>query len=208
MNICSLRALTLDNKLYTFTVADIPVAVGEDIFVLLKRKFSPILQLSSIVLGSDVGVYVGDVVVDENGDEWYICYESGFVAYSMVGERRKLLYEFNRMTVVRQLTVGERESFGYKKNKLKFKYQEFIFTLLDIVGKYNDDMLTQNIPGRVKTSDVQQDLLVSLDGKRVYLGDLYRGFPVLMCHGRICIQNEFGVYDILEGSYITKMRGD
>lgn len=203
MNICSLRALTLDNKLYAFTVADIPVAVGEDTFVLLKRRFSPILQLNTIVIGSDVGVYVGDIL---KGDDelWYVCYESGFAAYTKGREKKRLLYEFDTLDVVGQMTEEEKVEMGFKKLKLKFKYNGYIFTQMDIVGRYKDDLVLRNIQGRVMSSDIQQDLITSIGGKKVYLGDLYRGLPIFMCWGRICIQTEFGVYDILEKGYIQQ----
>ena len=64
MNVYSLRAMTLDNKPIEFTVLDVPVIVGEDRCVLLNRKFSPILKYSTIVIGSDIGLYVGDVLKD------------------------------------------------------------------------------------------------------------------------------------------------
>ena len=70
MNVYSLRAMTLDNKPIEFTVLDVPVIVGEDRCVLLNRKFSPILKYSTIVIGSDIGLYVGDVLKDMAGNLW------------------------------------------------------------------------------------------------------------------------------------------
>lgn len=209
MNICSLRAMTLSNDPYVFTVADIPVVVSEDTFVLLRRRFSPILRLNTLSMGSDVGVFEGDILEDVDGSRWYVGYESGFVAYSMGRGKRRFLYDFVELKVVSRMTADEFQAFKFKKTKIKFKYQDYIFIVNDIVGKYRDDLLTQNIRGRVRVSELQQALSIVIDGKRMYLGDLYRGYPVIMCFGRICIQNEFGIYDVLERSYLQKrMKGD
>ena len=85
MNVYSLRAMTLDNKPIEFTVLDVPVIVGEDRCVLLNRKFSPILKYSTIVIGSDIGLYVGDVLKDMAGNLWYVTYNRGFMAVSKNG---------------------------------------------------------------------------------------------------------------------------
>lgn len=208
MNICSMRAQTLQGKLCEFTVHDIPVITGPDALVLLNRRFSPILKRSTIRLGSDVGVYVGDVLRDRDGSEWFVVYSCGFAAINMQTRERRVLYAFDKLVVTRQLSPQEEQSLGVLTGKFKFKYQGLVFPLMDIVGKYQDTMLVCGMQERVNLGEVQQDTGMSRNGKRVFYGDLYKGMPVIMCYGRISVQTEFGVYDILEGNYIMKTGGN
>lgn len=207
VNIYSLRALTLDDKLYEFTVLDIPVMVGENKCVLLNRRFSPIIQYDTITLGSDVGVYVGDVLRDRMGNLWYVTYNCGFCAVSKeTGEKRKL-FEFSTLNVVRQATRSELARYCNTNIKFKFKYRGKPFVFMDIIGKLGNKMLVTGFDRELELDEIQQDTGISVSGKRMYLGDLYKGSKTLQCFGRLCTQSEFGAYDITTKEYITKLGG-
>lgn len=207
MNICSMRTQTLSGELYAFTVQEVPVIVGEDTLVLLNRNFSPILKLSTLRLGSDVGVYVGDVLQGEGGSEWAVMFDFGFTAVNLQSRKRRMLYEFDELIVTRQLSLEEERLAGVEPTKFKFKFQGLVFMLADIVGVYQNRLLVQRVRERVNLDEIQQHAGFTLDGKRMYYGDLYKGHPTFMCYGRCCIQTESGVYSIHEDKYIIKSGG-
>lgn len=202
MNVFSLRAKTLDDKFYQFTVLDVPVITGENTVVLLGRKFSPMLKYDTIVVGSDVGVYVGDVLRDEDGTEWIATYDRGVKAKSIPDRRTKYLYEFKRLRVVRQATKEEWRTYRVSTPILVFKYKDYTFDLSHIIGKHRRDLVVLNIPDSVNVKDVKQSARATIKRQRIFLGDEYKGSPVVMCYGCLCIQNEFGAYDIFSRKYI------
>lgn len=206
MNVYSLRAMTLDNKPIEFTVLDVPVIVGEDRCVLLNRKFSPILKYSTIVIGSDIGLYVGDVLKDMAGNLWYVTYNRGFMAVSKNGEMRPLS-DFRRLKVERQVTQRERELYCPVTYKCKYRYRDKIFVHEDIVGKLKDKLVVSKVGQLVVPEEIQQDTDIYIDDKRIFLGDEYEGKKVLMCYGRICTQSDLGAYDIIRKEYLTKSGG-
>ena len=208
MSFCSMRAHSYNDasKTVGFTVADIPLVINNDSFVLLNRQFSPILRLDTVVLGSDVGVYQNDVLSCE-GELWYVIFDEGFVASTYDKTHRKYLYEFNTLNVVREMTKEEREHFGVKPRRMRFKCDSKVFTLEDIIGKYQSKIIVSPISYAFPADDVYQDTHVHIRLGRSYFGELYKGRKLIMCYGRVCVQNEFGVYDIVEGKYITRKRG-
>lgn len=204
MNVYSMRADTLSGKPYEFTVLDAPIIMGENRFVLVNRKFSPILKLDTVTLGSGVGVYVGDVLRDVDGSEWYVAYGRGFYAVHMEKRIRRKLYEFEILNPVRRLKPEEFEAYHVRRPKLKFKYQGEVFTLSDIIGKLNDVIIIRQLSAKVPPSEIQQFTNFMYNKKHIYLGDQYKGMPVVLCYGRVCVQNEFGAYDIASKEYIIK----
>lgn len=206
MNIYSMRAETLSGDPYEFTVLDAPIIMGENKFVLVNRKFSPILKFDTITLGSGVGVYVGDVLRDVDGSEWYVAYGRGFYAVHMTKHVKRKLYEFDVLNPVRRLQPEEYEIYHVRKPKLKFKYQGEVFTINDIIGKLNDVIIIRQLSAKVPSSEIQQFTNFMYNKKHIYLGDQYKGMPVVLCYGRVCVQNEFGAYDIASNEYIIKNR--
>lgn len=203
MNVFSLRARTLSGSWYSFTALDAPVQVGDDTFVLLGRKFSPTLQFSTIVAGSDVGVYVGDILEDADG-EWVVSYERGFRAKHLITGKTKPLYEFDKLNVTRDATKEEWQRLKVRTAKPVFKYRDYYFNLASIIGKYRRDLVVLNVQERVKVLEVKQETRVTIKHRRIFLGDEFKGSPVVMYYGAICTQNEFGAYDILAKRYIIK----
>ena len=55
--------------------------------------------------------------------------------------------------------------------------------------------------------EIQQDTIIYINDKRIFLGDEYEGKKVLMCYGRICTQSDLGAYDIIRKEYLTKSGG-
>lgn len=205
MSICSLRAHCRyeTKKTVTFTIADIPLLIGEDVFVLLKRPFSPILKLDTLVLGTDTDVFQHDVL-ESDGELWFVVFDRGFVAYNKDKTKRRFLYEFDKYKVVREMTEEEITRFNSKLYTMKFKYGTKIFTIKNVVGMYQSKIMVSSVSHAFDTSEIHQDTNVPLSRFRTYYGELYKGRKLIMCYGRVCIQNEFGVYDIVEGTYITR----
>lgn len=203
MNVCSMRAKTLTGDFYEFTVLDIPVLTGGDELVLLGRKSSPILKYSTITIGSDVGVYVGDVLY-EDGQEWYVSMCKGVMACSFTTSEWKRLYNFKSLNVVRQVTEKEWKRYNIGAFQIRFKCRGTVFFIADIVGKYKRDLIVTIFKGRVNVNEVQQDVATTIKRRRIFLGDEYMNSKIIMCYGSLCIQDNFGVYDIIERQYIMQ----
>ena len=203
MNVLSLRARTHDGSWYAFTILDAPVWIGGDDCIIVGRKFSPIIKLSTISIGCDLGIYVGDVLQDESG-EWIVKYFRGMRAVNMKTREVRRLYEFKNLWVTRDATQEEMKLFGVSSLDVILKYEDMCFGVRNVVGKYRNDLVVSNSAYPVVVSRVRQYVTTISSRQRLFLGDTYRGSQVIMCYGAICIQNEFGAYDIIDKRYIIK----
>lgn len=203
MNVMSLRARTLDGSWYSFTVLDAPVWIGDDRCIIVGRKFSPIIKLSTITLGCDLGIYVGDILQDEFG-EWIVKYFRGMRAVNMKTRKTRRLYEFKNLWVVRDATPEELELFGISSPQILLKYDDMCFGVKMIIGKYRNDLVVQSSAYPVEMQRVKQYVATFSSRQRLFLGDAYKGSQIIMCYGAVCIQNEFGAYDIVDRRYIIK----
>lgn len=203
MNVLSLRARTTTGEYYKFTTLDAPIIVSDTETILLGRKMSPKLLTDTIVVG-DMDVYVGDVLQDEAGEEWAVTYSSGFRAHSLSRRETRFFYDFKKLTVVRQATEEEWKRLRISTPRLMYKYRNKYFDMTNIVARYRRDLIVSNIKECVCVEDVKQSLSATLGRQKLYLGDYYKGLPILMCYGRICTQNEFGAYDLFEKRYIIR----
>lgn len=203
MDVCSLRAATLDGKLITFTVADAPMVLGNNSIVLLNHCFSPILRASTLDMGSDVGVYMGDVI-REDGKDWFVDYVQGFEARTLDRTETKYLYEFEELRPYRVATDEERKKAKINRKRMKFKYHDKVFTMYDIIGVNSRKIITPNIFELVSVDEIRQSSLLRVGRRSIYFGDKYKGMTVVMCYGRICVQGEFGLCDLVTNHYIIK----
>lgn len=197
-----MKARTVKNAWYSFTISDVPTAINSKHFALLAKPNSPVLKINDIRRGdAETGLFEGDVITAEN-DSWLVCYERGF-------------YAINTDYVVRHLyTFKEFEVQGdYKdvkfpvpinfRNKQLFKYKDKIFRLDDIVGVYGDKILLRCISEPVRPEDIQQECCISYNNSRVYLGD-YVGDEVCELHGgRVTVKTENGYLDLSTGGILN-----
>lgn len=207
MNVCNMRAKTMDGQWCVFTILDAPAVVGENSFVLLNRKFSPILRYDTLASGTGDGVFVGDVLRDERGEEWFVKYAAGFYATSKTMEDRRMLYDFGQSIVKRQATPEECLQYDIRQPAMRFRYRERVFTISDVLGSFQGCLVVMGVKQKVDLDEIQQDMVVTISARRVFLGDLYKGMPIVSGYGRCCVQTEFGLYDILKQKYIIRKSG-
>lgn len=207
MNVFSLRARTLKGEFYVFTVLDVPVITGENVITLLGRKFSPLLQLDSVVVGTEEGLFVGDVIRDANREKYIITYNNGVRAISKRTRKLYALYELEGIRVIGQASRSERVKYRVSTPELVFRCNDTLFTLNDIIGKHRRDLIILSTPEPMRVEDVRQNTHVVINRQTIFLGDTYLGKQVTFVCGCVCIQNEFGAYDILNKQYIIRKSG-
>lgn len=198
MNCFIMKALTLDNDWFEFTIKDIPTLFNSNEFVLLNRPNTPKMLVNSIRRGdAESGLYEGDVIV-EDGIQWLICYERGFYAIN-TDFVIKYLYKLNDYEVIGDCkTVDTKIPIVFRQRYL-FKYNEKIFRLQDIVGAYQDKFLLRSVSNPVPPEDVKQECCITYNGVRVYLGDVFDGYTVELHGGRITLCKDGEIQDLITG---------
>lgn len=207
MNIFVLRAkdFTAEREYHKFTIADAPCIIDDGRIATLSRPHSPILDAENVDLGSDVGVFVGDIVQDPMDKTlWIVSYNLGFLATNLDTKAVRTFLDFKNIKFIRRGSQEERERYRVDKQGIYFKWRDIRFGLRHVVGLYKDHLIITKVRDLVPITEVQQDLNMSIDDERLFLGDRYKGYPVIMCYGRICVQTTLGAYDILHGEYILK----
>lgn len=211
MNYFIMKARTLSDEWYEFSLADIPTLQNREQFVLMSKPGAPILSNQRLLRGDrEFGVFEGDVV-KALGRLWLICYERGFHAintdYSI-----KHLYQLGEFDKVGYCT----EFMGLPpitfKRRFLFKYKEQIFRLEDIVGAYDGKLLLRSVSAPVDASEIQQDCGVRCGGPLLYLGDEVKESSIRLAGGRIVIDGGNGkLIDIATGGvldgYIPRAAG-
>lgn len=202
-----MKALTHDKCWFEFTMHDLPTMFSATEFVLLGRPNTPRLYINSIRRGDvESNLYEGDII-KMDGTQWLICYERGF-------------YAINASYVVRNLyTLKDYELLGTCsdmkspvpinfRTKYLFMYGDTIFRLHDIVGAYDGKLLLRCISNPVAVDDIRQECCVAYAGNRVYLGDCIEGGIVELHGGRITLNRNNEITDLITGGsldgYIPK----
>lgn len=184
--------------------------IGDDEFVLTGRKWSPRLILSTLTLGSDIGIFEGDIV----NNEWLVKYRGGFYTESRETGETRYLYEFSKPVI----TGFEKQNVN---RRIVYKCRDHCFDSSRFRGKYHSGILVADIKGSVALREIQQNTGVYCKGDRLYtvertykgmphsgelfLGDMYKGLPLILCYGRVCVQYPEGVYDICDNKFIRKV---
>lgn len=205
-----MRAEKITGGFYEFTALDAIAQIGDDEFVLTARKWSPRLILSTLTLGSDIGIFEGDIV----NNEWLVKHKGGFFAENKNTGEQKYLYEFDNPVV-----TGFEKQTGYRR--IVFKCRNYCFGASQFRGKYHSGILIAGIRGSVAVKEIQQntgvhridDKICTPDhtfkgmkcNKELFLGDMYEGLPLILCYGRVCVQYPEGVYDICDNKFIRKL---
>lgn len=198
-----MKALTRDEEWYNFTIKDVPTTFNEEEFVLLNKPGSPRLQLKSIKRGDpETGLFEGDII-SMDGSLWVVCYERGFYAINddYVTQHLYLLKDYT--------LIGDYFTRGFPvsintRNKHLFKYNNVIFRIEDIVGAYRTDSIilrTCKLP--VPITDIKQESCMTMNGKRLFLGDAYEDSTVELYGGRIAIKKDNIFIDLATGGTLN-----
>ena len=194
-----MKALTLNDTWYPFTVEDVPTRFNTTEFALLKCPSSPRLQLKSIRRGDPFTKLCEGDIIEWKGDQWLVCYERGFyvINESYVTQTLDKLDDYK--------LVGDCFSSEFpipilKRNKCLFKYKDTVFRLEDIVGAYGDDSLILRCLSKpIPISEVQQDAGIMLNKQRLYFGDETENGILDLYKGRVVFRKEDKYFDAITG---------
>lgn len=187
MNSYNLRAFSTKGEPRVFTIRDIPTRITRDLFILSLVPNSPILRMDTITRGTDIlDLFEGDALL-VNGKEYRISYLRGFVAIS----------EDKEMIQIRDLKDYQIIKQSQKPSKsMLFKFRGQVLNISNIIGAYGGYAVINNIKDRVDPGEIQQDAGFTINKKRIFYGDLFEGYPVIMKDGRPSIKVGDKVYDI------------
>lgn len=194
-----MKARTLDNQWYPFSISDVPTRFNEEEFALMRQPGSPRLVMNAIRRGDpDTGLYEGDVIEME-GDRWVVCYQRGFYVINELFITRFFgtLTEYKVVgdiyTIPMHITV-------LLRSKQLFKYKEFIFRLEDIIGGFDESHLilrSSNKP--VPFDKISQECGCTWQGQRLFFGDELEDGTVMLFQGRVCLYKDEHYRDITTG---------
>lgn len=212
MNYFIMKALTFDDGWYSFTLADIPTMIDHETFVLLAEENSPKMYLKTIRRGDpESGLFEGDII-QFNNDRWLVCYERGFYVINS-SYISKYLYQLPEYTFIEEYTdfTDKIVPINFKANHL-FKYKDCIFRFNDIVGGYNGKIMVRACHELIDHKDIQQECCMSIDKKKVYLGDYIDNSIVKLQGGRIALWTPTKTIDSngggsLDGCFSRSCRG-
>ncbi len=202
MNSFIMKTLTLDNKWFEFTLADVPTLQNHDQFVLMNKPDTPILKVKHIMRGDiETGLYEGDVI-QYKGRPWLVCYERGFRIINSEYVIQYLYHVDRFKRIGRYNTVGGLPTVTFKL-KFLFKYEDHVLRLSDIIGAYEGKILMRTHSRPIEPGVIQQDCGLRYNNKLVYLGDIVNNSPVELRGGRITITNEVGeIIDLATGGVL------
>lgn len=198
VNYFIMKALTVDNNWYEFSLEDIPTMIDESLFVLLGKENSPKLQLKTIRRGDpESKLYEGDVI-NFDGMNWLICYERGFYAINSIYVS-KHLYQLSEYSYIGTCDdVDKIVPINFKSNHL-FKYKDLIFRFNDITGGFDGKIIVRACKEPIEPKDIQQECCMSINKQKVYLGDCIDNSVVVLQGGRIALSSPIGIHDSTGG---------
>lgn len=201
MNSYNMRAFTLNDELYTFSMLDIPIRITEKEFILAMKPRSPILKIDNIMRGMDLpNIFEGDIISGD-GVVYLVHYLRGFRASDSDGIV-KHLYEFKDIQVISNIFNTDFPIKAALKKKLLFKYRDRKLKMENITGIYKNHMVVRGITTKLDPSELQQEAGFSYKGNTVFFGDMIEGYPVELYYGRPCICKPEGMYDIIKKQII------
>lgn len=179
-----MRAKSVDGQYVNFTVADAPVLIYDNQFILANRPGSPVLITESVCRMMDhLPVGEGDRVVIE-GKPYTVTYMKGF-------NFRRDDNVIIPSHLIDTCEVLERSSDA--GSKINFKYKDVNFPLFAIQGSYQGELAVAAYPKLIPPKELQMSAGFSQTKKAVFFGDLAAGAPLIMRRGRPCtvIGNEY-----------------
>ena len=84
----------MSDQVEVFNILDIPIIITKDNGLILQNKpNSVMLDGNSVMIGSDTGLFIDDLIELPDGSLWFINYYKGFKAYSIEGRDVKRISE-------------------------------------------------------------------------------------------------------------------
>ena len=194
MNCFIMKALTVNNDWYVFTIADIPTPIDDGLFILLGKSNSPKLRLDTIRRGDQESMLFEGDVINMNGDRWLVCYERGFYVINS-SYIIKHLYQLDEYTFMG--TCDNQKPIVPISFKMKhlFRYGDIVFRLNDIAGGYDNKVIVRACRNHISPEDIQQECCMTIDNVKVYLGDTIGDSTVELHGGRIALCSPSGIID-------------
>lgn len=156
----------MSDQVEIFNILDIPIIITKDNGLILQNKpNSVMLDGNSVMIGSDTGLFIDDLIELPDGSLWFINYYKGFKAYSIEGRDVKRISEVPEYKLVKHYS-------GYVKRILtsKFRLSGVVFIIKDILYKTpNNYLMTRSVIGEITEDTIQQKAHVSLNGKKLFL---------------------------------------
>lgn len=156
----------MSDQVEIFNILDIPIIITKDNGLILQNKpNSVMLDGNSVMIGSDTGLFIDDLIELSDGSLWFINYYKGFKAYSIEGRDVKRISEIPEYKLVKHYS-------GYVKRILtpKFRLSGIVFIIKDILYKTpNNYLMTRSVIGEITEDTIQQKAHVSLNGKKLFL---------------------------------------
>lgn len=195
MQCCRLRAVDRLGAPHIFTIADVPVRIWEDAFILANVPNSPTLLLDSVVRVMDnMDIGEGDTVL--YGDQvCAVSYNRGFIFTTESG----IVYPSNQVLSCKVLTIGTRTA-----SVIRFRSPNEAFRMRAIFGMYNGRIITAHDAAPCAVEDIRLSAGFVYQKNRVCYGDTVDGYTLIMWKGRPCIQTEEGYVEIPTHFYLGK----
>lgn len=202
MNCYTMKALTRSEDWFEFTMRDLPTLFMPNEFALLGRPGTPRLNAKTIRRGDvETGLYEGDIISMED-DIWLICYERGFYAINSSYIVRYLYALSDYNLIGTNLDTKAPVPINFREKHL-FKYGDVVFRINDIVGAYQGKLLLRSVSKPVSPEDIKQECCLSYKGSRIYLGDETPDGIVELHGGRITLNNDGKLTDIITGGELN-----
>ena len=201
MTYYTMKALTPDDDWYAFTLADIPVPISDNTFVLITKPNTPHLRMDTIRRGdSAMGLYEGDVI-EMDGCKWLVCYERGFYVINedYVSKHFSSITDYRFVGTIPEVHINVPIRF---KERLSFKYGEDVFALRDIVGAYNGKAILRRLNEPIDASLLMQECCCTYEGKKLFLGDHIDGGVIELIGGRIVLHKDDTFTDVVTGGTV------
>lgn len=197
-----MKALTLKNEWYQFTINDVPTRLTNTEFVLLNKANSPCLQLGNIRRGDPyTGLTEGDLILHE-GDEWLVSYERGFYAINR-NYINKPLYSIKNYDLIGDCYTKEFPLSILKRSKHLFKYKSTIFRMEDIIGiDSKGGLILRCLNHPIDVCAIGQEAGIVVDGTRKYFGEKTKEGTIRLYKGRIAYEKNNKFTDAVTGGLL------
>lgn len=198
-----LRALSKKGGLAVpFTLGDGPCRIDDNYFILTERPGSPLLRYDMILRGMDIpGIFEGDILLD-NGKEFVIQYQRGFMAVSKDKEQKSLSSIPNIQVVS---NIYKRNDFVIPKLlAMMYKIRESDLFELDCILGVNEGNLILNYKEGmlVPEHEIKQYAGITYLGNSMYFGDEINGNKLMLRQGRCAILDGDKYLDIAKKIYL------
>lgn len=173
-----LRALDLMKKPVHFSVQDVPTLLNPNIVILAKREGSPLLDVKTIMRGSDDGLfYESDFVIskEHKGVIGFVVYTDGFYIWDDKADTLTPIRDTGTYTFVENTQMYLLDEINAKRGRIKFGYRDRRFGLEKIIYFKDNELYIS-----LKTT-----------GYPVYLDHIKYGTGLVIdetevCYGDVC----------------------